>query len=770
MKAWFGIWVVVALVVGCGGNGGNDAPKSANTPPLLTATTIVTAKDTGGTTQIQVNDPDTGQTHTFALTMAPTHGTATVTATGVVRYTPQTGFVGTDSVVVTVTDRGSPPLSETITIRIRVFVPVTAADLQHQLFRFMEGGAFAAELSGKAVELRFGHFEPGDTGPFILRALAVMDSTEQPAQAEGRLTIDACAFLIETSTFDAALFPELQPGHTFSFTVCELDPGTGGLLVENIETETRALSDPPKPLYNFVLILTDDQRWDTLWAMPIVQEKLVARGVTFTNAFVTTPLCCPARASLLSGGFYAHNTGILSNGPPNGGAQKFHDRETLATILQQVGYKTAFIGKYMNNYRRKTPYPYIPPGWTKFVTPVRFGSWFDFAVAEGQSRQKPTQGEISEPVTQYISDFERDQALEFLEQHGESLFFLYLNTHAPHSPATPAPEDEDLFSDYLYRDRAYGEADLSDKPAWVQDTPPFDPASRDRFHRDQLRSLQAVDRTIGAIIDKLEEKKKFEQTVFIFTSDNGYLWGEHGLISKGYPYEESIRVPLVIVMPGIAPRTDDHLVAINLDLGPTLFALADIDKETDGLNLVPLLKTPEGAWREEFVIEAFTLGANINPPPFVWAGLRFKHGAEEWKYIEYPSGETELYDLVTDPFEEESQHANPAYQTLREEFATRLAGLKGLAITVDAAPEGKVGQNYRFQLTAWGGKKPYTWAILEGQLPEGLSLNRASGLISGIPVTLEVQRISIQVKDSSIARQTGTPQSFIQEFSIIINQ
>jgi Sulfatase/Glucodextranase, domain B/Bacterial Ig-like domain (group 2) len=118
-------------------------------------------------------------------------------------------------------------------------------------------------------------------------------------------------------------------------------------------------------LLNFIVILTDDQRWDTLWAMPIVQEKLMARGVTFTNAFVTTPLCCPFRTSFLSGGFYAHNTGVLTNALPNGGVSRFHDEETIATILQGAGYKTALMGKYMNGYLKIAPY--IPPGWTKFI-------------------------------------------------------------------------------------------------------------------------------------------------------------------------------------------------------------------------------------------------------------------------------------------------------------------------------------------------------------------------------------------------------------------
>ena len=163
----------------------------------------------------------------------------------------------------------------------------------------------------------------------------------------------------------------------------------------------------------------------------------------------------------------------------------------------------------------------------------------------------------------------------------------------------PAPGDETLFSDYEYRNRAYGEADLSDKPTRIQQTLPLDTRQLQTFQRNQLRALQAVDRAVGAIVDKLEAKNKLAQTVLIFTSDNGYLWGEHGLQGKGEPYEESIRVPLVIVLPGIAPRTDDHLVAMNLDVPQTIFDLAGISKDTDGVSLVPLLQGDNSLWRTE---------------------------------------------------------------------------------------------------------------------------------------------------------------------------
>lgn len=522
----------------------------------------------------------------------------------------------------------------------------------------------------------------------------------------------------------------------------------------------------PKP--NFVVLLTDDQRWDTLWAMPIVQDKLVARGVTFTNAFITTPVCCPARASILAGGFYAHNTGVLTNGRPNGSVEKFNDTETLATLLQNAGYKTALVGKYLNGYNLIAPY--IPPGWTMFTglkrwQPGQNRNWFNFDVAMGSSGVSATQGK-NVVIGQYITDFLTEQALAFLDQHGNTPFFLYLSTNAPHAPATPAPGDEALFSDFLYRDRAYGEEDRSDKPAWVTNTSPYNTEAEDDFHRNQLRSLQAVDRAVGAIVERIEAMGKFDETVFIFTSDNGLMWGEHGLRGKGKPYEESIRVPLVVVMPGVAPRMDAHSVAVNLDIGPTLFDLAGVEKRTDGLSLLPILQDPDAGWREDFLIENYALGSNET---FVWAGLRITREGEEWKYIEYATGEKELYDLVADPFEESSRHADTAYRDTITELAGRLEAIRGLAVTTFEAPMGVVGQAYTFQIRHWGGREPLTWEVIQGQLPVGLALKPSSGIISGVPTQPEEQYVLIRVTDSSTTTQTGAPQAWIEDFTFTIN-
>jgi len=508
---------------------------------------------------------------------------------------------------------------------------------------------------------------------------------------------------------------------------------------------------------NFVVILTNHQRWDTIGhtgvnkeireeydrpIMPEVEDHLVKKGVLFNNAFVSAPLCCAGQAGM------------------------------LATLLQNVGYKTAFIGKYMNDHPEIAAY--VPPGWTKFVATAYEKDWFNFFAIIGRSESEPSQGEIKhikeffpdkfpddEAVSEcYITNFQKEQVLEFLDQYGDSPFLLFFNTHSPHLSATPAPGDEELFPGYIYRGRAYGEKILKDKPKCVkQKAKRFKKLKKikDEAHRIQLCALQAIDRAVGTIINKIDAMGKLDQTVFVFTSNNGCSWGEHRLFGQNIPYEESIRVPFVIVVPGIKSRIDEHLVLANLDIIPTIFELAGIDKETNGLSLVPLLKDSDVSWRKEFLIERFGKER-------LFVGLR----TEQWKYMEYATGEKELYDLVNDPYETKSRHDDLAYQYIMEEFALRLEPLKDLAITVFKIPKGTACQYYEFQLTAWGGKKPYAWSIVKGKLPPGLSLDCSSGIISGNPKIKGIYKVSIKVENSSFTNQTGKSQSSTQEFKIRI--
>ncbi|MFT5680860.1 MAG: N-acetylglucosamine-6-sulfatase [Myxococcota bacterium] len=491
--------------------------------------------------------------------------------------------------------------------------------------------------------------------------------------------------------------------------------------------------------------MTDDQRWDTLWAMSTLQERLLPESVAFTQAFVTIPMCCPERASMLSGGFPPAETGVLTNSWPNGGALRFDDTDTMAVRFRSAGYTTGLFGKYLNEYEEISPH--IPPGWSRFVTQAdNAPDWNDFEVVEGGIGEA---GAVIE-VEDYLTDWFTQQALSFIDRADGTPFFLYVPVRAPHSPATPAPGDEVAFEDYLWRGGAWGEKDVTDKPDWVQASSPMnDTNAIDDLVRRQLATLQAVDRGLGVLMDGLEAAGVAENTVFVFTSDNGFMWGEHNQRSKGMPYEESIRVPLLIAAPGIAPGTVEALVAMNLDLPATLYALAGVDAPTTGLDLGPLMRGEVDGVRDRILIEGYSGGQPI------WSGVR----TETVKYVEYATGETEHYDLSADPTELESLSEAPD-----PEVVSWLADNRGLAVTTDVLDAATVGAPYSVTITTWGGTAPLGFSITSGMLPDGLTM--ADGVISGTPTMAGSFYFWVQVSDASVGVLSGEPQEFIARYTL----
>lgn len=421
---------------------------------------------------------------------------------------------------------------------------------------------------------------------------------------------------------------------------------------------------------NLVLIVTDDQRWDTLSAMPSVRLLLGGHGVTFTNMFVTTPLCCPARASFLTGRNARHH-GVFDNTGPNGGAPAFDPSSTVATWLHDAGYTTALVGKYLNGYPRLGRCS-IPPGWDE---------WDAFAT---EPADRPYDYTLNRNGTLVSYGHEpqdhqtlvlTDIALDFVRSARQP-FFLYLAPSAPHRPANALPEDVGS-ADALppWRPASYDEADVSDKP-WADRIPPITPErseETDRIRRHQIESLTSLDREIGRLVEALDAQGLLDSTVIAFTSDNGFLWGEHRLRSKAWPYEESIRVPLVVRTPwATGARFDEHLV-LNTDLAPTFAQLAGTAPPTpvDGTSLLPLLRgDPPGtyAWRTDFVVDWLgrDLSSVLGPAPY--EALR----TERYAYVEYADGTRELYDLAADPLELTNLAMDPARAGLLRRLAERL--------------------------------------------------------------------------------------------------
>jgi arylsulfatase A-like enzyme len=536
-----------------------------------------------------------------------------------------------------------------------------------------------------------------------------------------------------------------------------------------------AQGDPPSRPRNIVVVLTDDQRFDSLWAMPILQDRLRSRGVTFTNAIVTTPLCCPFRAAFLSGGYYSHNTGVHTNDGPDGGFANFDDANSLATRLQQAGYATLFAGKYMNGYDNTTPY--VPPGWTRWAA-FADGDTFTVRLHEGSTTTQPGTATLTGPWPQHDTQVYLDRMLGFLAQTAGSSRFVYLAPRSPHYPAVPEPQDADLFPDFVYRGRAWAEADISDKPLYVHNQ--YSPfwtrfptlEDWDEYNRDQLRSLQSVDRAIGAIVDWIEAAGELSETVFVFTSDNGFLWGEHGMHLKSFPYEESIRVPLVVVVPGAAAREDDSLVSVDIDVPAMLLELAGLPATGDGVSLLPRVLDPAAPPREEALIEQY--GQD-------WAGLRTQRASEDrmWKYVwlgrgqkdipGYPS--VELYDLTNDPYELENLYDDPTLQPRIAQMHQRMTELMGPHLDEQQGqPLAFFGRPYSNQLEVVGGTPPYRFEIVSGVLPEGLVLDPDTGRIQGVPTEVAVATITVRLSSSDLARQSGGFQGHQRPLRIVVRE
>jgi N-acetylglucosamine-6-sulfatase len=463
-------------------------------------------------------------------------------------------------------------------------------------------------------------------------------------------------------------------------------------------TGTPATSRP-----NVVVILTDDMRADDLPMMPHVRDLLVKQGMTFANSYVTTPVCCPSRASILRGQ-YAHNHGVLGNAGPSGGFTTFHalgrEDSTVATWLHDAGYKTALVGKYLNGYPESGHPTFVPPGWDEWDALIGdSGKYFRFDLNQN-GRVVPYAGRIDSSEQRrgsadsrspdiYSTDVLATKATDFVQQAGRSgePFFLYVAPSAPHGPADPAPRDATAFATATApRPPSFNEANVDDKPDWVRTAPLLSAdeiAQIDALYRDRLRSLLAVDDLVAHLVETLRATGTLDQTYIVFTSDNGYQLGEHRIESaKRAAYEESIRVPLVVRGPGIQPGAVVDQLALNIDLAPTIAGWADvaIPAFVDGRSLAPLLKGDAAGWRQAFLVEHLDSrvdraeeGDNAPTVPTYVA----VHTAGEL-YVEYQGGEREMYNLEADPYEL-SNIASMADRDLLTSLQGRLAQLRNCA-------------------------------------------------------------------------------------------
>jgi arylsulfatase A-like enzyme len=444
---------------------------------------------------------------------------------------------------------------------------------------------------------------------------------------------------------------------------------------------------PTRP--NIIFILTDDLDLASAQQLPKLRSHLVEEGASFENSFASYPLCCPSRATVLTG-LYAHNHGVASNDPPNGGFQKFREQgreeDTIAVRLQEEGYQTALFGKYLNHYGEDDP-THVPPGWDEWHAKVDSSAGEEDTSGGGDAVEQDTKyydyelnenGEVvsyGDSPEDYITDVLSGGATDFVRRavSGSESFFLYLAPPAPHDPATPAERHEGAFADEKApRSASFGEEDVSDKPSWIRvrrSISDREASTRiDALYRERLASMLAVDEMVDSLVRELTFAGQLDNTFIIFASDNGWQQGEHRIrTGKLYPYEESIRTPLFVRGPGVLAGSRVEKLVLNTDFAPTIADLAGISLPGDGRSFASLLRGEDPAWRSVVLLEA----AGGGSPP-TYRGVR----TETHKYVEYQTGERELYDLETDPYETESLHET-ADSSLVQELQAKLNVLRG---------------------------------------------------------------------------------------------
>jgi arylsulfatase A-like enzyme len=415
---------------------------------------------------------------------------------------------------------------------------------------------------------------------------------------------------------------------------------------------------------NVVFVLTDDLSWNLVRYMPSVR-RMMRDGMTFRQFMVTDPLCCPSRASILTGQL-PHNTGVLRNVEPTGGYYAFNrsgaERNSVGLALQDAGYRTALIGKYFNRYGPARDG--VPPGWD---------DWFATGAAYQEFNYEVNHEGVVEAhgsaADEYFTDVIRRDALDFLRHTPTSRpFYLEMSTFAPHAPAVPAPRDAGLYARLKApRVPSFAHANTN-PPHWLRILPPLTPTqikAIDEEFRDRVRSVQAVDRLIDEVRATLRREGIARETYLVFSSDNGYHMGEHGLTAgKTDAFDTDIRVPLIVVGPGVRPGSSTQAMTENIDLTPTFEAIAGHAEERwrDGRSLLGILhhggRAPR-SWRTRVLVEYWrppNPAARRDPDrhgpaagdPAGYRVLRTRYRS----WVEYVGmRQRELYNRRIDPYE-----------------------------------------------------------------------------------------------------------------------
>jgi arylsulfatase A-like enzyme len=440
-------------------------------------------------------------------------------------------------------------------------------------------------------------------------------------------------------------------------------------------------ANPQRP--NIVVIMTDDQTVESLRVMNNVKRHLVSQGTSFDNSFASFALCCPSRATFLTGQ-YAHNHGVLSNKPPYGGYYALDSSNTLPVWLKRAGYETILVGKYLNGYGDRDKRE-IPPGWTEWHGAVNNSAYQFYGYTLNEDGKLVKYGR--DPAA-YQSDVYADKAVEIVRRRAPEKrpFFLWVSFLAPHIGGPPTPNRSALTTlpaprhigrfaaSPMPTSPSFNEEDVSDKPGSIRNRAPLTEeqvAAITERYQLRLESLLAVDEAVGRIVAALKKTGELSRTVIVFTSDNGFMHGEHRIpIGKQRVYEPSTRVPLVMRGPGIPAGLRLRQPVANIDLAPTIVAAARARATLpmDGRPLWPLFSDPGIFWGRDLLHE----GPLDEDAKAKYMALR----TPRWLYVRYLTGGEELYDLLVDPDELTNLRNDPAAAAVRLDIRGRLAGVE----------------------------------------------------------------------------------------------
>lgn len=499
----------------------------------------------------------------------------------------------------------------------------------------------------------------------------VSNTMELTAEASDNAAVAGVTFLIDGAPIGAE---DTTAPYSLDVITSLLSPGQHTVSARARDTANLTTTSAPVTITvdnasqrtSVVLIMSDDQRYDTMNHMPLTTARFTQDGVVFSNAVVAAPICCPSRANMFTGQ-YAHNHGVLGNLPPYG-APALDDSATLATWLHNAGYRTGLFGKYLNDYDDMAPY--IPPGWDEWhVFNSGNGGFFNYSLIEngtsvsyGSAASDYSTVVLANKVSQFISTTPDDQP-----------FFAFLTAYGPHEPHTPHPSDVGSLNGMPpHRPPSFNEADVSDKPTWIQNLAmktPSEVATADTRWQRYLETLPAMDRAVDQVINTLAVEGRLDDALVIYTSDHGISWGEHRWFQdKDCAYEVCYRVPLMIMGPGISPRTDDNLVS-NVDVSAGIRDVTDVVPTipTNGISLLPLLQNASTPWPNEVLIEALA-----RPPHRKFWSIR----VPQYIYTEYENGDREFYDYAADPHELDNAINNPAYASVVQTLQNKLNTMK----------------------------------------------------------------------------------------------